>query len=122
MADNYLEKKYDEYLHGKSVIRRANPSLDTLLGKVAGPQERTDEGYAVKQAQLDAVMRSASMLGLDAELSSDERGGRILLRGRSPEELGALTLAARLKAAELGLHSRQVLHHDERLAEITLYR
>ena len=122
MADNYLEKKYDEYLHGKSVIRRANPSLDTLLGKVAGPQERTDEGYAVKQAQLDAVMRSASMLGLDAELSSDERGGRILLRGRSPEELGALTHAARLKAAELGLHSRQVLHHDEGLAEITLYR
>ena len=122
MADNYLEKKYDEYLHGKSVIRRANPSLDTLLGKVAGPQERTDEGYAVKRAQLDAVMRSASRLGLDAELSSDEPGGRILLRGRSPEELGALTLAARLKAAELGLHSRQVLHHDEGLAEITLYR
>lgn len=122
MADNYLEKKYDEYIHGKSVIRRANPSLDTLLGKVAGPQERTDEDYAVKQAQLDAVMRSVSRLGLDAELSSDERGGRILLRGRSPEELGALTLAARLKAAELGLHSRQVLHHDEGLAEITLYR
>lgn len=122
MADNYLEKKYDEYLHGKSVIRRANPSLDTLLGKVAEPQERTDEGYAVKQAQLDAVMRSASRLGLDAELSSDEQGGRILLRGRSPEELGALTLAARLKAAELGLYSRQVLHHDEGLAEITLYR
>lgn len=122
MADNYLEKKYDEYLHGKNVIRRANPSLDTLLGKVAEPQERTDEGYAVKQAQLDAVMRSVTRLGLDAEMSSDEPGGRIFLRGRSPEELGALTLAARLKAAELGLRSRQVLHQDEGLAEIMLYR
>ncbi len=59
---------------------------------------------------------------MDATMSSDEASGRVFLRSRSPEELGALTLAARLKAAELGFHSSLALHRSEGLAEITLYR
>ena len=122
MADNYLEKKYEEYLHGKSIVRRDNPSLDSLLGRLAGPQDRTDESYSVKQAQLDAVLRSAARLGLDAEASSDESKGLVRLRCRTPEDLGALILAVRLKAAELNLHSSTVLRRSEGLAEIMLYR
>ena len=122
MADNYLEKKYDEYLRGKTIIRRANPSLDTLLDRISGPQEKSGAAYSVKQAQLDAVLRSVSKLCPDARMSSDEDTGRIFLHGRSPEELGARSLAARLKAAELGLRSSLVTHGSEGLAEITLYK
>lgn len=122
MADNYLEKKYEEYLHGKSVIRRVNPSLDSLLDRISGPQERTDPGYAVKQAQLDAIVRTAGKAGFDATLSTDEKSGRIELQCSSPEGLGALVLAARLKAAELGLHTEEVLRTGEGLAEIKVFR
>ena len=99
MADNYLEKKYEEYLHGKSVIRRANPSLDSLLDRISSPQEHTDPDYAVKQAQLDAVVRSARKLDIEATISTDESNASITLRCPSQEGLGALVLAARLKAA-----------------------
>ena len=122
MADNYLEKKYDEYLHGKNIIRRANPSLDSLLSRVSGQQEQTAPDYRVKQAQLDAVIRSAERLGLDAEFSSDEGRGLVSIRCSTPEDLGALVLAARLKAAELGLHSRPALQKHEGQAEITIFR
>ena len=122
MADNYLEKKYDEYLHGKNIIRRANPSLDSLLSRVSGQQEQTAPDYRVKQAQLDAVIRSAERLGLDAEFSSDEGRGLVSIRCSTPEDLGALVLAARLKAAELGLHSRPALQEHEGQAEITIFR
>ncbi len=122
MADNYLEKKYDEYLHGKKIIRRMNPSLDSLLDRLARPQEKSDATYLVKQAQLDAILRSVARLDPNAEMSSDEAEGRILLRSHVPENLGALSLVARLKAAELGLHSNEVLHSGEGLVEITLYR
>ncbi len=122
MADNYLEKKYDEYLHGRNIIRRANPSLDSLLSRVSGQQEQTAPDYRVKQAQLDAVIRSAERLDLDAEFSSDEGRGLVSIRCSTAEDLGALVLAARLKAAELGLHSRPALQEHEGQAEITIFR
>ena len=48
MADNYLEKKYDEFLHGKNVVRKVNPTLDGLLGRLAGENMVEDSGYLVK--------------------------------------------------------------------------
>ena len=105
MADNYLEKKYEEYLHGKSVIRRANPSLDSLLDFIRRDGGAAEPGYAVKQAQLDAAVRSAEKLGIEAEISTDEAAAEIRLRCGSAFSLGELTLAIRLKAAELKLSS-----------------
>ena len=105
MADNYLEKKYEEYLHGKSVIRRANPSLDSLLDFIRRDGGAAETGYAVKQAQLDAAVRSAEKLGIEAEISTDEAAAEIRLRCGSAFSLGELTLAIRLKAAELKLRS-----------------
>ena len=116
MADNYLEKKYDEYLHGRSVVRKVNPTLDGLLGRLA-PENRdagnaaAESGYLVKQAQLDAVMRSASMLALPVEMTSDESRAEISLRSTSAFALGQASLACRLKAAEL--HLATEIHSED---------
>ena len=111
MADNYLEKKYDEFLHGKSVVRKVNPTLDGLLGRLAAENKAEDSGYLVKQAQLDAVVRSASLLALDVEFETDETRAEIRLHSNSAFALGQATLACRLKAAELHL-STSFLHED----------
>lgn len=109
MADNYLEKKYEELRHGKPVIRRNTPSLDTLLRKV-GEDADIDTGYLVKQAQLDAIVRSAGFLGglfvfETCEAAADSSASvRITCQGSS-FLLGQIVMAVRLKAAELGLDS-----------------
>ena len=111
MADNYLEKKYDEFLHGKSVVRKVNPTLDGLLGRLAAENKAEDSGYLVKQAQLDAVVRSASLLALDVEFETDETRAEIRLRSTSAFALGQAALACQLKAAELHL-STEVRYED----------
>ena len=122
MADNYLEKKYEEYLHGRSVIRRANPSLDSLLDFISQGGGAAESDYAVKQAQLDAAVRSAEKLGVEAEISTDEAAAEIRLRCNSPFSLGQLVLAARLKAAELKLRSEVSLDEAGTEAAIRFYR
>ncbi len=122
MADNYLEKKYDEYLHGKSVIHRANPSLDSLLDYLAREDGKPDGGYIVRQAQLDAAVRSAQKLGIPAEITTDESAAEIRISCSSPAGLGQLILAARLKAAELKLRSEVSLEETSAGAVIRLYR
>ena len=122
MADNYLEKKYDEYLHGKSVIHKANPSLDSLLGYLASEGGKPDGSYIVRQAQLDAAVRSARKLGIEAEISTNEAAAEIRLRCGSAFSLGQLVLSIRLKAAELKLRSEVSPGESSAEAVIRLYR
>ena len=127
MADNYLERKYDEYLHGRNVVRKVNPTLDGLLGRLAAENRdagnaAAESGYLVKQAQLDAVMRSASMLGLAVEMTSDEARAEISLRGTSAFALGQAALACRLKAAELHLSTDLRLEDSGTQVFIHLFR
>ena len=122
MADNYLEKKYEEYLHGKSVMRKVNPTLDGLLGRLAGENKVEDSGYLVKQAQLDAVVRSASLLGLPVEFETDEARAEIRLRSTSAFALGQAALACRLKAAELHLSTDLRLEDSGTQAVIHLFK
>lgn len=104
MADNYLEKRSEELSRGKTVIRRSNPSLDSLLKSLG--TKVSDPSYVVKQAQLDALVRSASLLGADATFTADEASASIRLECPDPLTAGECLLALRLKAAELKLGSR----------------
>ena len=110
MADNFLEKQMEAYRSGKTVIRRTSPSLDTLLRRVEDQSEAA--GEKVMQAQLDAVVRSASILKDSATFSfdaSEERQSIIVHGPSSPRRqhvaLGRIVLAMELKATELGLGS-----------------
>lgn len=104
MADNYLEKRSEELSRGKTVIRRSNPSLDSLLKSLG--TKVSDPSYVVKQAQLDALVRSASLLGADATFRTDEASATISLECPDPLTAGECLLALRLKAAELKIGSR----------------
>lgn len=104
MADNYLEKRSEELSRGKTVIRKSNPSLDSLLKSLG--TKVSDPSYVVKQAQLDALVRSASLLGADATFRTDEASATISLECPDPLTAGECLLALRLKAAELKLGSR----------------
>ena len=104
MADNYLEKRSEELSRGKTVIRKSNPSLDSLLKSLG--TNVYDPSYVVKQAQLDALVRSASLLGADATFRTDEASATISLECPDPLTAGECLLALRLKAAELKLGSR----------------
>ena len=104
MADNYLEKRSEELSRGKTVIRKSNPSLDSLLKSLG--TKVSDPSYVVKQAQLDALVRSASLLGADATFRTDEASATLSLECPDPLTAGECLLALRLKAAELKLGSR----------------
>lgn len=109
MADNYLEKKYEELRQGKPVVRRNTPSLDTLLRRV-GETAEIDTAYIVKQAQLDALVRSAGLLGCDCCFQTFETSANSPAYVRiscpdGPFNLGQAVMAVRLKAAELCLDS-----------------
>ena len=86
MADNYLEKRSEELSRGKTVIRRSNPSLDSLLKSLG--TKVSDPSYVVKQAQLDALVRSASLLGADATFRTDEASATISLECPDPLTAG----------------------------------
>ena len=104
MADNYLERKYEEWKSGKPAVRRTAPSLDSLMKKAAEDPEE-DTSYKVKQAQLDAIVRSAAMLEDGVSFQSDESSSTVSCEAGSEASLGAAQLAIRLKAAELKLHA-----------------
>ena len=124
MADNYLEKKYEELQHGRPVVRRSTPSLDTLVRRSAGLQPG-DASYVVKQAQLDAMVRTAGMLGTDVTFVAEESTASIVASCSSPREmvaLGKALLALRLKAAELSLYTSEDLAPDGLSAVVKVFR
>ena len=100
MADNYLEKKQEALRNGASVYIRNTPSLDTLIRRVAGPV--ADPSYEIKQAQLDAMVRSAAMYSPSASFKAEN--GTIVISGEGASQAAVI---ARLKAAELGIKSEQ---------------
>lgn len=109
MADNYLENKYEQLRSGRPVIRRVNPSLDTLLTRIADatPSHGSSPSDRIRQAQLEAIVRSAAMLGSGCRFEISEEDGRIQVFGPSSPRVsiisaGETVLAMRLKAAELG--------------------
>lgn len=124
MADNYLEKKYEELQHGRPVVRRSTPSLDTLVRRTAD-RHANDASYVVKQAQLDAMVRTAAMLGADVSLTADERTASIVASCASPMgmiALGKVLLAIRLKAAELSLNTSEDIASDGLSAVVKVFR
>lgn len=120
MADNWLEKREQQLSGGKIIYRKVNQSLEMLLNKLAAgerPAERTDPP---KNAQLEAIARSAKILFPQLDLRWDEANGQITWAGHAlnpqqrggktaltPEQTGAAILAMQLKACELGFHSHQ---------------
>lgn len=118
MADNYLEKKMEEFRSGKVAVRRPSVSLETLLqsagGKASGGDTLPETDQAEKSvmpAQIDAVVRAANILkeSESFQFDIDEKAGIIRLLGpTSPRryllEAGEVIMAMRLKAAELHLH------------------
>lgn len=104
MADNFLEKQYENWKNGKPSVRRTVPSLESLIGKLVVKGE-PDPSYIVKQAQLDALVRTASALGYGQEFSTDEAGASVTVKGDDAMLLGQAVLAIRLKATELKLQA-----------------
>lgn len=107
MADNYLEKKFEQLRSGKPVYRKVNPSLDTLLTLAAsGEGEAHGGGDAVKAAQLEAIARSASRsVPNQVNAAWDEPSATISIGCPGLFQLGSAVLAARLKACELHLRA-----------------
>lgn len=100
MADNYLEKKEAALRNGAPVYVRNTPSLDTLLRRMS--ESQSDPLYIVKQAQLEAMERSALAYTPQVEISIDESKSAMSISGNGAAGAAAV---ARLKAAELGLKS-----------------
>jgi len=64
MADNYLEKRYDEVFGheaGKSVVRKSSPSLETLMHRNRS-YRAYDQSYEVMEAQLMAMVRTNTLI------------------------------------------------------------
>ena len=121
MADNYLEKKFEQLRSGRPVYRTVNPSLDSLLAELSRQPHADDimrqesggthgsGADAVKLAQLEAVARSAVRSCPDAvKAKCSEAEAGISLSAPDMFVLGAAVLAARLKACELHLRSECV--------------
>lgn len=112
MADNYLEKKYEDLRNGRNIIKRVNPSLDSLLSRTAVSASASDPSYKVRKAQLDAMLGSAARLGYDCEARCDESKGELFISCKDSVCLGRLCLAAELKAAELKLSTSTQITKD----------
>jgi len=64
MADNFLEKRYDEVFgqdSGKTVVRRSTPSLETLMHRNRSFRAY-DQSYEVMEAQLMAMVRTNTLI------------------------------------------------------------
>ena len=106
MADNYLEKRYSELQEGTKRIVNQTPTLDTLLKRLQD-KEVKDEGYEVKQAQIDALLRSACLPGVEFSADSGPLAAEIRLSAPSVYDLGKVVMALSLKAAQLHLKVRE---------------
>jgi len=107
MADNWLEKREQQLKGGTIIYRKANQSLETLLHKVASGDNATSAaggGSPIRNAQLEAIARSAKILFPELPLQWDEQAGTITWHSNAltPHQTGAAILAMQLKACELG--------------------
>jgi hypothetical protein len=129
MADNYLEKKMEEFRSGKKAIRRPSASLESLLTTLAGSDAGGGVGVggaagaagagavggvgaAVMPAQVDAVVRAGKRIPEAAAFRFEVDESSALIRVLGPSsprryvfEAGEVLLAMRLKASELHLRS-----------------
>ena len=120
MADNYLEKKMEEFRSGKKAIRRPSASLESLLttlaasdaGGAVGGVGAGAAGAAVMPAQVDAVVRAGKRIPEAAAFRFEVDESSALIRVLGPSsprryvfEAGEVLLAMRLKASELHLRS-----------------
>ena len=126
MADNYLEKKMEEFRSGKRVVRRPSASLEGLLSTLAESDAGVGAGAgagsvgaAVMPAQVDAVVRAGKRLPEAAAFRFEVESacGTIRVLGPSSPrryvfEAGEVLLAMRLKAAELHLRSSVELNPE----------
>lgn len=112
MADNYLEKKFEDLRSGRQVIKRVNPSLDSLLSRIGSADAGSPSSYQIKKAQLDAVSTSVLRLQVPCHISCDEAAASISLSCRDAFCLGRLCLAAELKAAELKFSTSITIKED----------
>ena len=126
MADNYLEKKMEEFRQGAKVVRRPGASLEGLLEIVASGEEVAPvvgKATGVMPAQLEAVLRAAKHLPEAAafRFEVDEAAATIRILGPSSPrryliDLGQVILAIRLKAAELHLRATVEIRPDSAIA------
>jgi len=112
MADNYLEKRYEE-VFGKSNGKKVSvskPSLDTLLARINAFQG-FDPSYKVHPLQIEAIVSSAQKISHPGIIFAYEYSDSIATVSISfPAEpdsilLGAIIQTISLKAAELGLRT-----------------
>ena len=126
MADNYLEKKMEEFRQGAKVVRRPGASLEGLLEIVASGEEVAPvvgKATGVMPAQLEAVLRAAKHLpeADSFRFDVDEAAATIRILGPSSPrryliDLGQVILAIRLKAAELHLRATVEIRPDSAIA------
>ena len=121
MADNYLEKKMEEFRQGVKVVRRPGASLEGLLESLAA--NATSSPAVVMPAQLEAVVRAAKHLPEAAafRFEVDEAAAVIRILGPSSPrrymfDAGQVILAMRLKAAELHLRATVEIRPDSTIA------
>lgn len=124
MADNYLERKYEQFIKGRPVIRKVNPSLDSLLSALPDEQDAEDSQYKVSRLQAEAAISSARRMGIgfSASFPDDNDPSVLKISCRSSYDLGAVTTAARLKLAELHLQTRLRLSDSGTDAVIEIFR
>ena len=91
MADNYLEKRYDELFNGagaprKRAPRKSHPSLDSLLLRNRS-YRGFDEGYVVTEAELLEMVKVVTKVPsaknqqvLRFKLVTKDNGGEVVLR------------------------------------------
>lgn len=109
MADNYLEKRYDEVFGsgGAHSAGPARPSLDQLVRKQAAASG-FDPAYKVHRLQLESIVstarasRAAEGVEFEALCGDDSACIRISDFANSVQ-LGELIAIIKLKATELGL-------------------
>ena len=124
MADNYLEKRYEEVFgRGASgtAAKARTPGVEVMLRRISDDTP-FDPDYKVMDIQMDAIMRVVPMLSPDicARLYISCNGNEILIRAKEPQDVGeedfrngaavgAAVQSILFKAAGLGLRGKVTL-------------
>lgn len=127
MADNFLERQMEAYREGVKVVRMQGRPLDGLLRRLDVAFDVHSSSELVKQAQLDAAVRSASYIGDDFTFVASEQAQSVVVKMADASELsllrlGGLVMAIRLKAEELGLKTTISHNEGEPSAEVKFYK